>query len=66
MQKQRNQVSNARLYPVQLPEQRIDGVTFQPSTKLLRIKEYRKTRCVRSPQEGAKHYRDKKQLQNRS
>jgi len=38
-QKQRNQVSNVRLYPVQLPEQRIDGVTFQPSTKLLRIEE---------------------------
>jgi hypothetical protein len=39
MQKQRNQVSNVRLYPVQLPEQRINGVTFQPSTKLLRIEE---------------------------
>jgi hypothetical protein len=39
MQKQRNQVANVRLYPVQLPEQRIDGVTFQPSTKLLRIEE---------------------------
>jgi len=39
MQKQHNQVSNVRLYPVQLPEQRIDGVTFQPSTKLLRIEE---------------------------
>ena len=39
MQKQRNQVSTVRLYPVQLPEQRIDGVTFQPSTKLLRIEE---------------------------
>ena len=39
MQKQRNQVSNVRLYPVHLPEQRIDGVTFQPSTKLLRIEE---------------------------
>jgi hypothetical protein len=39
MQKQRNQVSNVRLYPVQLPEQRIDGVTFQPSTKILRIEE---------------------------
>jgi len=39
MQKQRNQVSGVRLYPVQLPEQRIDGVTFQPSTKLLRIEE---------------------------
>ena len=39
MHHQRNQVSNVRLYPVQLPEQRIDGVTFQPSTKLLRIEE---------------------------
>ncbi len=39
MQKQRNHVSNVRLYPVQSPEQRTDGVTFQPSTKLLRIEE---------------------------
>jgi hypothetical protein len=39
MQKQRNQVPNVRLYPVKLPEQRIDGVTFQPSTKFLRIEE---------------------------
>jgi hypothetical protein len=39
MQKQRNQVSGVRLYPAQLPERRIDGVTFQPSTKLLRIEE---------------------------
>ena len=39
MQHQRNQVGSVRLYPVQLPEQRIDGVTFQPSTKLLRIEE---------------------------
>lgn len=38
-QKQRNQVGSVRLYPVQLPEQRIDGVTFQPSTKYLRIEE---------------------------
>ena len=38
-QQRRNQVSNVRLYPVKLPEQRIDGVTFQPSTKLLRIEE---------------------------
>jgi|SRR6478609_6104808 len=38
-QPQRNPVANVRLYPVQLPEQRIDGVTFQPSTKLLRIEE---------------------------
>ena len=39
MQKQRNQVGSVRLYPVKLPEQRIDGVIFQPSTKLLRIDE---------------------------
>jgi len=39
LQRQRNQIANVRLYPVQLPEQRIDGVTFQPSTKLLRIEE---------------------------
>lgn len=39
MQRQRNQVAIVRLYPVQLPEQRIDGVMFQPSTKLLRIEE---------------------------
>ena len=39
MQHQRNQASGVRLYPVQLPEQRIDGVTFQPSTKYLRIEE---------------------------
>lgn len=39
MQKQRNQAGSIRLYPVQFPEQRIDGVTFQPSTKLLRIEE---------------------------
>ena len=39
MQQRRNQIANVRLYPVQLPEQRIDGVTFQPSTKLLRIEE---------------------------
>jgi hypothetical protein len=34
MQKQRNQVGSVRLYPAQLPEQRIDGVTFR-----LRIEE---------------------------
>ena len=39
LQRQRNQVGSVRLYPVQLPEQRIDGVTFQPSTKYLRIEE---------------------------
>lgn len=38
-QQQRNQVGSVRLYPVELPEQRIDGVTFQPSTKYLRIEE---------------------------
>ncbi len=39
MQRQRNQVGDVRLYPIQLPEQRIDGVTFQPSRKLLRNEE---------------------------
>jgi hypothetical protein len=39
MQHQRNEAGSVRLYPVQLPEQRIDGVTFQPSTKYLRIEE---------------------------
>ena len=39
LQQQRNHVSTVRLYPVQLPEQRIDGVTFQPTTKYLRIEE---------------------------
>ena len=39
MQHQRNQTSSVRLYPVQLPEQRIDGVTYQPTTKYLRIEE---------------------------
>ena len=39
MQRQRNQVGTVHLYPVQLPEQRIDGVTFQPSIKYLRIEE---------------------------
>jgi hypothetical protein len=34
-----NDAGSVRLYPVQLPEQRIDGVTFQPSTKYLRIEE---------------------------
>jgi hypothetical protein len=38
-QQQRNGAGAVRLYPVQLPEQRIDGVTFQPSTKYLRIEE---------------------------
>ena len=39
LQRQRNRISTVRLYPVQLPEQRIDGVTFHPSTKYLRIEE---------------------------
>jgi hypothetical protein len=39
MQRRSDQAGNVRLYPVQLPEQRIDGVTFQPTTKLLRIEE---------------------------
>lgn len=39
MQKQRNQVGSVRLYPVQLPEQRIDGVMFHPTIKYLRISE---------------------------
>lgn len=39
MQKPRNRVDNVRLYEVQLPEQRIDGVIFKPSTKYLRIEE---------------------------
>ena len=39
LQRQRNQVGSVRLYPVQLPEQRLDGVTFQPSTKYLRLED---------------------------
>ncbi len=39
MQKPRNRVDNVRLYEVQLPEQRIDGVIFKSSTKYLRIEE---------------------------
>jgi type IV pilus biogenesis protein CpaD/CtpE len=39
MQQPRNHAGSVRLYPVQLPEQSIDGVTFQPTTKLLRIEE---------------------------
>jgi hypothetical protein len=38
-QRPSNQVGSVRLYPVQLPEERIDGVTFQPTTKYLRIEE---------------------------
>jgi hypothetical protein len=36
---QQNDAGRVRPYPVQLPEQRIDGVTFQPSTKFLLIEE---------------------------
>ena len=39
LQRQRNHVGTVRLYPVQLPEQRFDGVTFQPATKYIRIEE---------------------------
>ena len=39
LQRQRNHFGTVRLYPVQLPEQRIDGVTFQPTLKHLRIEE---------------------------
>lgn len=39
LQRQRNRVESVRLYPVQLPEQRLDGVIFQPTTKWLRIEE---------------------------
>ena len=35
-QRQRNSEGNVHFYPVQLPEQRIDGAIFQPSTKYLR------------------------------
>jgi len=38
-QQQHGLGGGVRLYPVQLPEQRIDGVTFQPTTKYLRIEE---------------------------
>jgi hypothetical protein len=39
LQHQRSREGSVHLYPVQLPEQRIDGVTFQPSKKYLRIEE---------------------------
>jgi len=38
-QRQRGGTGSVRLYPVRLPEQRLDGVTFQATTKLLRIEE---------------------------
>ena len=39
MQKQNLRTGHVRLYPVQISEQRIDGVLFQPTTKYLRIEE---------------------------
>lgn len=39
LQRQQPRSSSFRLYPVQLPEQRIDGVIFQPTTKYIRIEE---------------------------
>ena len=39
LQHQHSESGSVRLYPVHLPEQRIDGVTFQTSTKFLRIEE---------------------------
>src|SRR6266516_993091 len=39
MQKPRNRSDHVRLYEVQLPEQRIDGVLFKATTKHLRIEE---------------------------
>lgn len=38
-QREQSSSRSVRLYPIQLPEQRIDGVTFQPATKYLRIEE---------------------------
>src|SRR5687768_3013134 len=39
LQHQQHRPSSVRLYPVPLPEQRIDGVIFQPTTKYIRIEE---------------------------
>lgn len=39
MQRVRNRADRVRLYEVRLPEQQIDGVTFKPTTKYLRIEE---------------------------
>src|SRR5688572_1287817 len=39
LQRPSARISSVRLYPVQLPEQRIDGVIFQPTTKYIRIEE---------------------------
>jgi len=38
-QNARTREGQVRLYEVQLPEQTIDGVTFKPATKYLRIEE---------------------------
>lgn len=38
-QREASRAGQVRLYPVVLPEQRIDGAIFQPSVKLLRIEE---------------------------
>jgi hypothetical protein len=39
LQREKNRGGHVRLYPVQLPEQVIDGVIFQPTTQFLRIEE---------------------------
>lgn len=39
LQKQLQPSGRVRLYPVHLPEQRIDGAIFQPTVKYLRIEE---------------------------
>ena len=36
---QKPREGSTRLYPIQVPEQEIDGVTFKATTKLLRIEE---------------------------
>src|SRR5580765_2133591 len=38
-QRARDHEGQVRLYEIQLPEQTIDGVTFKPTTKYLRIEE---------------------------
>jgi len=38
-QKSQSQEENIRLYEIPLPEQRVDGVIFNPTTKYLRIEE---------------------------
>lgn len=39
MQRAQAGESQVRLYPVRLPEQRVDGAVFQPSVRLLRLEE---------------------------